>query len=128
MKSIIVVIFTLFSFSADACVAPRGGEKFDSLITLERIKKNQYRVTVPEILEDLTSAEIILAYDKTHAGGIPIYDPYEVLKPVVTNGVSTVTFFIEKKGEEKPYISVMWWPEKCCPCGIQANTGFIEPE
>ena len=83
---------------------------------------------MPEKLEDLKSAEIILAYSKGHPGGIPIYDPYEVLKPTVKEGKSTARFSIEKREDTKPYIVVMWWPQQCCFCGIQANSDFIEIE
>ena len=128
MKWIIFLFIAMFSYSVNACVAPYGGKEYDSLIELERTEKNQYQITVPSKLEDLKNAEIILAYGKGHAGGIPIYEPYEVLEAIVKKGKSTARFSIEKREDTKPYIVVMWWPQQCCFCGIQANSDFIEPE
>ena len=129
MRIILAVLLTLSMNIAQACFAPRGGAEYDKLIALEKLKApNTYQVTVPSQLEDLKKAEIMLAYSKDHAGGVPVYEPFETLKASEANGKLRAIFTVENRENEKPYIVVMWWPKVCCPCGIQANTKFLEVE
>jgi hypothetical protein len=129
MRKFLITITVLFSQLSFACFAPRGGPEYDKLINLEKLEeKNTYKVTVPQRLEELQDAEIMLAYSKDHPGGVPIYESCDVLEAKALDGELSATFSVEKRKNEKPYIVVMWWPNVCCPCGIQANTGYLEVE
>jgi hypothetical protein len=129
MRVIFVIFLSLSSAIAQACFAPRSGPEYDALIDIQKLEEpNTYQVTVPSRLEDLQKAEIMLAYSKDHAGGVPVYDPFETLKAKEIDGKLSATFTVERRESKKPYIVVMWWPKVCCPCGIQANTKFLEVE
>ena len=128
MRLLIIVISIIYSQVSLACYSPRGGEEYDNLIKLEKISGNTYRATVPRQLEDLKDAEIMLAYSEHGTKGIPVYEPYETLKSSYTKTSAGAEFKIDKNKPGKPYIVVMWWPKECCPCGIQANTKYIDIE
>jgi hypothetical protein len=127
LRKVLIVLLALVAGQAEACSAPRGGPEYDQLIEIIKLKApNTYQVAVPARLEDLQKAEIILAYSDTYAGGIPIYDAFETLNAKQSKGKLTATFTVEYRDNSKPYIVVMWWPNVCCPCGIQANTEFLD--
>ena len=129
MKIILFLLTTIITNTALACSSPIRGEKYDSQIEIQKLEnKNQYKVSVPRFMENMSSeAKIILAYSKGYPGGIPIYEKYEVLKPT-TQDKNLVAEFVVKKNEKKPYIVVMWWPRIGGLCGIQANTGYLDAE
>lgn len=129
-RTLIAVVLFASTWSSQACFAPRGGPAYDLLVTLERMKEaNRYRVTVPRRVErDLENAQIMLAYSKHGAGGVPVYDPVVELVPTLNGANFVAEFDVENRGEMKPYIVVMWWHKMSGMCGIQANTEYIHVE
>jgi hypothetical protein len=126
MRTYIIIISILFSHASLACYAARGGQEFDDLIKLEKLSGvNKYRVTVPRNLEDLDDPAIAITYTK---GGINNYKENETLIPSFTSSTAIAEFTIEEKGKGKPYIVVSWSPKECCPCGIHAQTKYINIE
>ena len=127
MKSILGTALLAMAIPASACFAPRGGPEIDALIEVEALEEiNQYSVSVPSSLEPgLRKAEISLAYSEHESGGIPIYEPVEVLMLESKGGRSMASFAVKDKRPMRPYIVVMWWHEKYGRCGVQANSGFI---
>lgn len=126
MRAVVFLCALLASDYALACFAPKGGPKYDALIKIELVKPNHYRVQVPRRLEAaLRDAEVILAYSKQHAGGIPIYEPYETISTKAV-GETLVGEFVVRKKDGMPYINVMWWHEQPGMCGINAHTGFLK--
>ena len=128
-KHFVLLVAILFADPSISCVSPRGGAEYDQLIQLEKLDaKNQYKVTVPKKLENLKKAEITLTYSEAHSGGILEYVTSEVLKAKPMGKNLTAKFTVEKRDRGKPHVVVMWWPKTCCPCGIRANTKFLEVE
>jgi hypothetical protein len=128
MTLVVGVVLVTFFQSSFACVVPIMGEKYDSQIEITKLDATTYQVSVPRYMEDLPNeAEVMLAYSAT-PGGIPIYEPYEILETEVRGERVVAEFQIERRAGSKPYIVVMWWPTEGGLCGIQANSGFIESE
>jgi hypothetical protein len=130
VRTLLLIVMVVTSSFAQACFVPRGGPDFDRLVFIEKLPQlNTYRVTVPRHLEnELREAEIILAYSKDHAGGIPIYDPFQILHATATNEKRSAVFQVERREGLRPYIVVMWWNKVDGLCGVQANTGFLQVE
>jgi hypothetical protein len=126
LKLIYFVIALVFSNSALACYAPKGGPEYDALIKIEALAEtNHYRVEVPKNLNGMPrDAEIILAYSKYSPGGIPLNRPYITVNTRVVGDKVFGEFVVEKR-DENPYLNVMWWPEQAGMCGISAHTGFL---
>ena len=129
MRVLIIIIAVLCSQYSLACTAPKSGDKYDALIKLEKLSnKNQYRVTVPRKLEELEDLQIKLSYPQAKIGGKFVSEPDETLNPTFEAGMASAEFIVQKRGERIPYVLVMWWPEGCCLCGIQATSKYIEVE
>ncbi len=129
MKSTLMFLFVFMASTANACFSPIKGEKYDSLLKITKLKeKNHYQIVVPQYLDkDREAAQIILAYSKNGAGGIPIYEKNEILEPTLINGKFVAKFEVAQQ-KEQPYIVVMWWHKMDGMCGIQANSQYLEVE
>ena len=129
MRTFIILISILLTQASWACYAPRSGQEFDDLIKLEKLSDlNKYRVTAPRKLENLNNPEITLTYTESNAESASINEPHETLKPSSTSAVVSAEFTVKNKGKGKPYIVVSWSPKECCPCGIHAQTKYIDIE
>ena len=74
---------------------------------------------------DLNDPELAIAYTK---GGVTTYKDNETLIPSFTSATASAEFTLEQNKKGKPYIVVSWSPKECCPCGIHANTKYINIE
>src|SRR6478752_6508829 len=100
MRVLIIIIAALYSQYFLACTAPRAGDQYDALIKLEKLaNKNQYRVTVPQKLEELEDLQIMLSYPPAKIGGKFVSEPNETLKPAFKAGMASAEFIVQKRGE-----------------------------
>lgn len=127
MKSFVVVLLFIVSFDLLACVIPIHDEQYDSLIQIEKVGKNQYKVSVPREVENRKNPTILLASTDEPFGAVFIAKKQKDLS-VMHNGHESIAYFDLTEGDSGKYYIRVIWPIECCLCSVNAHSNIIEYE
>lgn len=126
IRVFLLVLTSLSSLFALACMFPNSGPEFDELIVLKNNKEpNSFHLEVPKKLEGSGAARIYLSYSKL-SGGEKVPEITEELNFWFNWSVINGDFTAPKKVGYKPYIRVVWPGEVCDTVANSKYLGSIK--
>lgn len=127
MPIVFIIAFLLPSLSW-ACSVPRIGEKYDVLIHVEKIGKNEFKAIIPKKAFDLNfGADITVGYyhkgDNRRFGEYwkEVYDHEKDTNYVVKFSLKNIDGYI-------PFVQVFWYPEFGGLCGAYGKSDDLTLE
>ncbi len=126
MTKLLFLFAILFSQTALACVAPRGGEKYDKLLKIEESGDGLFSFSVPRnILGHDSNAQISLDFYKMHEKGYWFNESSEPVQSEVDKESVVGRFKINPRQGYRILLTAYWPPISAGLCATFARSKIL---